>query len=81
MPPPRTARLTYKDQRDYELLPARIDELEQAISRGEAILADPNLYARDPQRFAGVMQGLANARTEKHAAEERWLKLAELVEG
>ncbi len=81
VPPPRTARLTYKDQRDYELLPARIDELEQAISRGEAILADPNLYARDPQRFAGVMQGLANARTEKHAAEERWLKLAELVEG
>ena len=80
-PAPRTARLTYKDQRDYELLPARIEELESAIARDEAILADPDLYARDPQRFANVMQGLAAARTEKDAAEERWLELAELVEG
>ncbi|MGN3975366.1 ABC-F family ATP-binding cassette domain-containing protein [Tsuneonella sp. SYSU-LHT278] len=80
-PPPRSGKLSYKDQRDYELLPARIEELEKAIARGEDILSDPDLYTRDPQRFANITQGVANARAEKHAAEERWLELAEMVEG
>ncbi|ANY21171.1 ABC transporter ATP-binding protein uup [Tsuneonella dongtanensis] len=79
-PPPRAAKLSYKDQRDYELLPARIEELERAIAKGEDILSDPDLYTRDPQRFATISQGVANARAEKEAAEERWLELAELVE-
>ncbi|WP_120717573.1 ABC-F family ATP-binding cassette domain-containing protein [Tsuneonella amylolytica] len=80
-PPPRAAKLSYKDQRDYELLPARIEELERAIAKGEDILADPALYTSDPQRFANISQGVANARAEKDAAEERWLELAEAVEG
>ncbi|WP_228243235.1 ABC-F family ATP-binding cassette domain-containing protein [Porphyrobacter sp. GA68] len=73
-------KLSYKDQRDYDLLPARIEELEAAIQRGEAILADPDLYTADPQKFANISQGIANARAEKDAAEERWLLLAEQVE-
>ena len=82
-PPPasKSNKLSYKDQRDYELLPARIEELETAITKGEAILSDPDLYASDPQKFANIMQGVENARAEKEAAEERWLELAELVEG
>ena len=59
----------------------RIAELEAAIAKGEAILADPDLYTRDPQRFATIMKGLENARAEKDAAEERWLEIAEQVEG
>ena len=80
-PPPRADKLSYKDQRDYETLPERIEELELAIARGEEILADPELYTKDPQRFANIMKGVENARTEKDAAEERWLTLAERVEG
>ncbi|MBO9510996.1 ABC transporter C-terminal domain-containing protein, partial [Erythrobacter sp. A6_0] len=80
-PPPKSTKLSYKDQRDYELLPARIEELEAAIAKGETILADPELYTADPQKFATISQGIENARAEKDAAEERWLELAELVEG
>jgi ATP-binding cassette subfamily F protein uup len=80
-PAPRSAKLSYKDQRDYALLPARIEELEAAIARGETILSDPDLYACDPQRFANISKGIENARAEKDAAEERWLALAEMVEG
>ncbi|OBX18637.1 elongation factor 3 [Erythrobacter sp. QSSC1-22B] len=80
-PPPKSDKLTYKDQRDYELLPARIEELEAAIVKGEAILADPALFTADPQKFANILKGIENARTEKDAAEERWLTLAEQVEG
>ena len=80
-PPPKSTKLSYKDQRDYELLPARIEELEVAIAKGEEILADPDLYTADPQKFANISKGIENARSEKDAAEERWLALAELVEG
>jgi len=74
-------KLTYNDQRDYDLLPARIEELEAAIARDEEALADPELYSRDPDRFAALTKALESARDEKDAAEERWLELAEKVEG
>ena len=79
--PPRKAKLSYKDQRAYELLPARIEELIAQIARDEAALADPALYTRDPARFAALTKAIEQARAEKDAAEERWLELAELVEG
>ncbi len=77
---PKSDKLSYKDQRDYELLPERIEELELAISKGEAILADPDLYTSDPQRFATISKGIENARAEMEAAEERWLAIAERIE-
>jgi len=80
-PPARKAKLSYKDQRDYELLPKRIEDIDAAIARGEADLADPALYARDPDRFARLTAALDQLRADKDAAEMRWLELAELVEG
>ena len=80
-PPPRKAKLSYKDQRDYELLPTRIEELEAGIARDEEALADPDLYTRDPAKFAALTNAIEKARQEKEAAEERWLELAEQVEG
>ena len=78
--PPRADKLTFKEQRDYDLLPARIEELESAISRGEQILSDPHLFSTDPQKFATISKGIENARAEKDTAEERWLDLAERIE-
>ena len=80
-PPPKKAKLSYKDQRDYELLPVRIEELQAAILRDEATLHDPALYTRNPAKFAALTAAIAKARADKDAAEERWLGLAELVEG
>ena len=79
--PPRPGKLSYKDQRDYDLLPARIEELDAEIAKGEHTLADPDLYSRDPAKFARYTELLDKLRTEKEAAEERWLALAEMVEG
>ena len=80
-PPPKKTKLSYKDQRDYDLLPGRIEELEAAIVRDEEALADPDLYTRDPDTFARLTAAIEKARSEKEAAEERWLELAEQVEG
>ncbi|MEP5937465.1 MAG: ATP-binding cassette domain-containing protein [Erythrobacter sp.] len=76
----KSDKLSYKDQRDYEQLPARIEDLEAAITKGEAILSDPDLYTSDPQKFANISKGIENAKEEKDEAEERWLGLAERVE-
>nr|WP_260599796.1 ATP-binding cassette domain-containing protein [Sphingomonas sp. ZFBP2030] len=74
-------KLTYKDQRDYETLPERIGEIEAAIARDEALLADNGLYARDFAAFERLTKAVAAARNEKEAAEMRWLELAEMAEG
>ncbi len=80
-PPPRKGKLTFKDQRDFDLLPARVAELAAQIARDEAALHDPALYTRDPVKFAALTKAIEAARAEKDAAEEKWLELAELVEG
>nr|WP_166175939.1 ATP-binding cassette domain-containing protein [Altererythrobacter segetis] len=80
-PSPKPAKLSYKDQRDYDLLPARIEQLEAEIARGEAALSDAELFTRNPARFEQVLKALDAARAEKATAEERWLALAELLEG
>jgi ATP-binding cassette subfamily F protein uup len=80
-PPPRQqTKLSYKDQRDYDLLPGRIEEIETAIARDEEALHDPDLYAKDPARFAALTAAVEKARAERDAAEHRWLELAEQVE-
>lgn len=66
---------------DYDLLPSRIEQLLAQIARDEAALSDPALYTRDPARFAALTKAIDAARAEKDAAEERWLELAEQVEG
>ena len=79
-PAPR-AKLSYKDQRDLDLLPTEIEKIEAAIGRDEAAIADPELYTRDPVRFQALMTGLETARRRREEAELRWLELAEIAEG
>ncbi len=79
-PPKQQTKLGYKDQRDYDLLPGRIEKLEKQIALDEEALADPDLYAREPDRFAALTAAIEKARDERAAAEERWLKLAEQAE-
>ena len=82
-PPPPTARkkLTYKDQRDYDLLPGRIEAIEKEMAEAETELSDGTLFTRDNARFNALTAKLDTLRDEKAAAEDRWLELAEEVEG
>ena len=75
------AKLTYKDQRDYELLPKRIEELDAQMVRDAQALAKPDLYMRDHATFARLTKAIDTARAEEDAAELRWLELAEKMEG
>ncbi len=81
-PPPPTARkkLSYKDQRDYDMLPGRIEEIEKEMTGIETELSDGSLFTRDNARFNALTEKLDKLREEKAAAEDRWLALAEEVE-
>ena len=67
--------MTFKDKHALETLPGRIAGLEAAVVRLNAVLADPDLYARQPVRFAETTRALEAAQAELGAAEEQWLEL------
>ena len=79
--PKPKVKLTYKDQRELDLLPTEIERLTTQIARDEATLADPDLFTRDPKSFDTLMKAIDTARAKKEAAELRWLELAEMAEG
>ena len=84
LPPPRPGeerrKLSYKDQRDYDRLPAEIERLEGEVAADEAALFDPDLYKREPDRFAELTERIARHRADIEAAELRWLEVAEMAE-
>src|SRR5439155_16053312 len=73
-------RMNLNDRRALDMLPARIAALETQIAELNAVLADLDLYARDPARFGATTGALAVARDELAVAEEQWLTLEMLRE-
>ena len=73
-------KLSYKDQRDFDRLPGEIERIEAEIAKTEDSLHDPDLYARDAQRFEALTEQLRRLQSEKEAAEHRWLEVAEKAE-
>ena len=59
------AKLSYKDQRDLDRLPAEIERLEAEIAAVEDVLHDPDLYTRDPSRFAELTERSARLRARE----------------
>ena len=79
-PVARPRRMSFNERRALETLPVQIAALETQIAELNAILADPDLYMRNPKRFGAMTQALAVARGELASAEERWLTLEMLHE-
>jgi ATP-binding cassette subfamily F protein uup len=75
-----TRRLSFKEKHALEKLPADIGRLRSKMSRLQALLADPLLYAEDPKRFAETSAAFAEAESQLAEAEERWLELEILRE-
>jgi ATP-binding cassette subfamily F protein uup len=73
-------KLSFKDKHALETLPGRIAGLEREVVRLNAVLADPDLYARQPGRFAEATKALEDAQAALGEAEEQWLALEMLRE-
>ena len=67
--------MSFKDKHALETLPERISELGQEVARLNSVLADPDLYAKHPARFAATTKALNAAQVLLTEAEEQWLAL------
>ena len=47
-------KLSYKDQRELEALPKKIEELEEALEQVQQALSDPELYQQQPEKVAEI---------------------------
>jgi ATP-binding cassette subfamily F protein uup len=68
-------KLSYRDERRLAELDALLPKLAQRIETLEAMLADPNLYEKDPKTFAAALQELETRKAERDAAETDWLEI------
>jgi ATP-binding cassette subfamily F protein uup len=69
--PPRRQKLSYKEQRELEALPARLAALEQEQAELERVIADGRIFVEDPQRAAQLTERLTQVEEEWLAALER----------
>ena len=69
-------KLSYKEARELEQWPARLEALEAEQRAIDAQLADGSLYAREPQRAAALHARHAQIEDELLAGLERWEALA-----
>ena len=68
-------KLSYKDARELEQLPARIDALETRLGQLTQQIADPAFYQRDAAAIADHNAELASTQLELDAAYGRWSDL------
>ncbi|MEJ2001278.1 MAG: ABC transporter ATP-binding protein, partial [Maritimibacter sp.] len=73
--------LSFTEKHRLEALPAEIDRLSAEIAKLEELMADPELFTREPVKFRKATEALVERQTKRDAAEEEWLMLAEKAEG
>ena len=73
-------RMSYKDKRELEMLPAQIDALTEQIAALESKMNDGGFYARDPTAFARTADELERLKAELDGKETRWLELSETAD-
>ncbi|MEY4376805.1 MAG: hypothetical protein RJB26_1355, partial [Pseudomonadota bacterium] len=79
--PVRKRKLSYKDQRDLELAPARIAALEEEQAALQARLQDPAFYTLPREESAPVLARLQALAVELPKAYERWEALEAMADG
>ena len=79
-PKARKSGLSFTEQHRLKELPSLIDRLGAEIAKLEDYLAAPDLYSREPVKFAKATEALAERQQALAAAEEEWLELEEKAE-
>jgi len=68
-------KLSYKDQRELDQLPAKIEELETEIAAFQAKIATPEFYSQDQDAVQLVLRALRDAETLLEQRINRWGEL------
>ncbi len=73
-------KLSYKDQRELDALPAEIEQLETGIAALQQLIAAPDFYSGDSALVQQKLQELAQAEQLLEQRIERWGELESLRE-
>ncbi|MFV1529052.1 MULTISPECIES: ABC-F family ATP-binding cassette domain-containing protein [unclassified Phaeobacter] len=73
--------LSFKEKHRLEALPGEIDRLEAEIAKLQQLMADPELFTREPVKFQKATDALVERQEKLSAAEEEWLELEEKSAG
>ena len=71
-PSKRAAKLSYKDARELEMLPGRIEALEARIDAQTNAMNAPGFFQQDPVTIVAHQQAIADAQVELAACYARW---------
>jgi ATP-binding cassette subfamily F protein uup len=79
-PPPASdatpkRKLSYKDARELEQLPARIEQLESDLAARSEAMNDPAFYQQDSAAIVQANEALAKLQAELDTAYARWAEL------
>jgi len=74
----RTAKLSYKEKRDYEELPAKMEELEEQIEEMNRCLSDPACYQE--RGLQALHEALTEVQNRYEEMVERYLEIEEKIE-
>ncbi len=74
----KPAKLSYKDQRELDQLPARIEQLEAELEQIHQTMASAEFYKQDNQQITTTQDRLQQIEDELAEAYERWEALDKL---
>jgi ATP-binding cassette subfamily F protein uup len=72
-------KLSFKERKELEELPGKIQKMENALRELHEAMADPSFYRRDRDQIARTKSSLEELESDVAAAYERWQKLEELA--
>jgi ATP-binding cassette subfamily F protein uup len=68
-------KLSYKEQRELDALPGKIEKLEETITELEQQVSQPEFYQQDKTAISSTLGQLDALRDELQKAYERWEQL------
>ncbi|MDX1570402.1 MAG: ATP-binding cassette domain-containing protein [Xanthomonadales bacterium] len=74
-PRPQRKRLSYKEQRELDALPDRIEALEARVEALQAEISSPDFYQGEQEKIQATLAEFAETSEELEAAVDRWAEL------
>lgn len=79
--PQKAKKLSYKDQRELDMMPERIDALETEQTELTDAMSDPAFFQKPADEIEKATTRLHEVEAELEHCIERWAELEEMIEG
>ncbi|MBE2898442.1 ABC transporter ATP-binding protein [Pasteurellaceae bacterium 20609_3] len=80
-PQARTRKLSFKEQRELDAMPALLEQLEQEVNDLQSAVSDPDFFNQDHQTTSATLEALAAKEQALDEALERWEALENIKNG